>query len=55
MRNLLLGLTIGIAFLLVGGAAVAVVGIGLAAPLVAGLLTLRRRPAERPHLPAGSK
>ncbi len=43
MRNLLLGLSIGIASLLVGGTAVALVGIALVAPLVAALLALRRR------------
>jgi hypothetical protein len=45
MRNLLLGLSIGIAALLVGGTAVALVGIALVAPLVAALLALRRGPA----------
>jgi hypothetical protein len=51
MRNLLLGLSIGLASLLVGGTAVALVGIAVVAPLVAGLLTLRRRPARRRRLP----
>ena len=51
MRNLLLGLSIGIASLLVGGTAVALIGIAVLAPLVAGLLALRRRPARRPGRP----
>ena len=57
MRNLLLGLSIGIGSLLVGGAAVAVVGIALIAPLVAALLTAHRhsKPTSRPipSIPAG--
>ena len=51
MRNLLLGLSIGIASLLVGGTAVALVGIAVLAPLVAGLLALRRRPTRRAGQP----
>jgi hypothetical protein len=43
MRNLLLGLSIGITSLLVGGTTVAVVGIAVLAPLAAGLLAFRRR------------
>ena len=51
MRNLLLGLSIGIASLLVGGTAVALVGIALLAPLVAALLALRRRTAATERSP----
>ncbi len=43
MRNLLLGLAIGIASLLVGGTTVALFGIVVLAPLVAALLALRKR------------
>jgi hypothetical protein len=57
VRNLLLGLSIGIGSLLVGGTAVAVVGIAVIAPLVAALLALHRRapPPSRPipFIPAG--
>jgi hypothetical protein len=51
MRNLPLGLSIGIASLLIGGTAVALVGIALVAPLVAGLLALRRRPTTTERSP----
>ena len=50
MRNLLLGLSIGIASLLVGGTAVALFGIAVLAPLAAALLALRRRPSHRARL-----
>ncbi len=43
MRNLLLGLAIGIASLLVGGTTVALFGIVVLAPLAAALLALRKR------------
>ena len=51
MRNLMLGLAIGIASLLVGGTAVALVGIALIAPLVAALLAFRRRPGGAGRTP----
>lgn len=47
----MLGLAIGIASLLVGGTAVALVGIALIAPLVAALLALRRRPGAAGRTP----
>ena len=47
MRNLLLGLSIGIASLLVGGTAVALFGIAVLAPLAAALLALGRRSSHR--------
>jgi uncharacterized protein (DUF58 family) len=50
MRNLLLGLSIGIASLLVGGTAVALLGIVVLAPLAAALLALRHRPSHRARL-----
>jgi hypothetical protein len=50
MRNLLLGLAIGIASLLVGGTTVALFGIVVLAPLAAALLALRRRPSRRAGL-----
>ncbi len=50
MRNLLLGLSIGIASLLIGGTAVALFGIAVLAPLAAALLALRRRPSNRARL-----
>jgi hypothetical protein len=55
MRNLLLGLSIGIASLLVGGTAVALIGIAVLAPLAAGLLALRRRPSRRTWLSRASQ
>ena len=56
MRKLLLGLSIGIASLLVGGTTVALFGIAVIAPLAGALLALRRRPTPRSGMPgpAGS-
>ncbi len=47
----MLGLAIGIACLLVGGTAVALIGIALVAPVIAGLLALRRRPTVGERTP----
>lgn len=50
MRKLLLGLSIGIASLLVGGTAVALFGIAVLAPLAAVLFARQRRALLRSHV-----
>ncbi len=46
MRNLVLGLSIGLACLLVGGTAFALLGVIVVAPAVAALLPARRLPLD---------